>query len=144
MIRVHKDTTVPSSLLTTQRYDGHDVISQLYLDQHEKCYICERKLKTDDEIEHLRSQVNFHELRQDWNNLFLACGYCNKRKLNHYDDILCPKDINIEEEIKHELSFYDNKADFTPLLSSVQHKNTVALLNRIFNGKNNSSFIYFR
>lgn len=52
MIRERKIGIIPSSLLTTSQYDGEDVKVQLLEDQHKKCYICERKLGTDFEIEH--------------------------------------------------------------------------------------------
>ena len=47
MIRLSKSDSIPSSLETTSAYDGEDVKQQLLKDQHEKCYVCERKLETD-------------------------------------------------------------------------------------------------
>ena len=71
MIRVYKDSNVPSSLTTTTAYDGEDVKKQLLADQHDKCYLCERNRDTDFEIEHHRSEHNYPELRQNWDNLFM-------------------------------------------------------------------------
>ena len=55
MIKVYKSPDAPSSLATTTRYDGEDVKLQLLADQHDKCYICERRRDTDYEIEHHKS-----------------------------------------------------------------------------------------
>ena len=56
MIKERKNEKEPSSLLTTSQYDGEDVKAQLLEDQHGKCYICERKMGTDFEIEHFKSK----------------------------------------------------------------------------------------
>ena len=80
MIRVYKNPNAPLSLSTTKAYDGADVQQQLEDDHHKKCYLCERSLCTEFQIEHHRSQQNHPALRQDWNNLFWSCGYCNGKK----------------------------------------------------------------
>ena len=135
MIRERKSEKVPSSLLTTSQYDGEDVKAQLLEDQHEKCYICERKLGTDFEIEHLKSQENYSKLQQDWSNLFLACGYCNRKKSSSFDDNLCPLDTNIEDEIEQRIDFSRNKASFTTAINDAPHQNTVRMLHVFYNGK---------
>ncbi len=125
MIRVVKNIQAPLSLSTTKKYDGEDVKKQLIEDQSQKCYLCERTLVTDFEIEHLDSTGG----RQDWNNLFLACRYCNGKKLQYYDDILAPNSNNIEELIKQKIN--GNQALFTSL---GYVSNTIKLLNSIHNG----------
>ena len=135
MIRERKSENVPSSLLTTSQYDGEDVKAQLLEDLHEKCYICERKLGTDFEIEHFKSKTNYPELRQEWTNLFLACGYCNKKKSSSFDDNLYPLDTNIEDEIEQRIDFSNNKASFVTTIDDVPHQNTVRMLHVFYNGK---------
>ena len=135
MIRERKSEKVPSSLLTTSQYDGEDVKAQLLEDQHEKCYICERKLGTDFEIEHFKSKNNYPGLRQEWTNLFLACGYCNKKKSSSFDDNLYPLDTNIEDEIEQRIDFSRNKASFTTTIDDAPHQNTVSMLHVFYNGK---------
>ena len=135
MIRERKNENVPSSLLTTSQYDGEDVKGQLLEDQHEKCYICERKLSTDFEIEHFKSKNNYPELRQEWTNLFLACGYCNKKKSSSFVDNLYPLDTNIEDEIEQRIDFSSNKASFVTTIDDVPHQNTVRMLHVFYNGK---------
>ena len=135
MIRERKIGIIPSSLLTTSQYDGEDVKVQLLEDQHEKCYICKRKLGTDFEIEHFKSKNNYPELRQEWTNLFLACGYCNKKKSSSFDDNLYPLDTNIENEIEQRIDFSRNKASFTTAIDDAPHQNTVRMLHVFYNGK---------
>ena len=134
MIRVGKCKVPPQSLLTTKGYDGEDVKRQLVADQHGKCYICERSCVTDFEIEHNKSQKGCPELIQEWTNLFFACRYCNGKKLDHFDDLLNPLAVDIEDEIKQELNFRDNKACFTPIHRTPEHEATIKLLDRVFNG----------
>ena len=135
MIWARTSENVPSSLLTTSQYDGEDVKAQFLEDLHEKCYICERKLGTDFEIEHFKSKNNYPELRQEWTNLFLACGYCNKKKSSSFDDNLYPLDTNIENEIEQRIDFSRNKASFTTSVDDDPHQNTVRMLHVFYNGK---------
>ena len=136
MIRVKKNHDVPSSLTTTSRYDGEDVKEQLLADQSEKCYLCERKRDTDFEIEHHKSVHNFPDLVQDWNNLYMGCGYCNKKKSDSFDNTLVPKDCNIEDEIEQSIDYFNKKAVFSSKINDEQHDETMELLYRIYNGIN--------
>jgi uncharacterized protein (TIGR02646 family) len=131
MIKVEKSATIPESLLTTQAYDGQDVQRQLLNDQHRKCYICECAVEANYHIEHLNSQAN----RQDWNNLFLSCGYCNDKKLAFYDNILNPATNNIEDIIEQRLDTYSKEAEFRSENNSTEVKQTIKFLENIFNGK---------
>lgn len=131
MIKVEKSATIPESLLTTQAYGGQDVQRQLLCDQHRKCYICECAVEANYHIEHLNSQAN----RQDWNNLFLSCGYCNDKKLALYDNILDPATNNIEDIIEQRLDTYSKEAEFRSENNSTEVKQTIKLLENIFNGK---------
>lgn len=134
MIRVHKSPQVPTSLINTSNYDGEDVKRQLDDDQHSKCYICERHRVTDFEIEHLKSQTNYPSLVQEWDNLFMGCGYCNRKKSSKFDNILNPVDNNIEDTIEQRLDHKNKRAFFKSDINDAQHNNTIELLNRIYNG----------
>ena len=134
MIKVQKSPDVPSSLTTTTAYDGQDVISQLLVDQHDKCYICERNRDTDFEIEHHKSQTNYPDLVQEWDNLFMGCRYCNGKKSSDFDNMLNPKDCPIEEEIEQRIDFANKRALFVTNTHDAQHDETVRLLDRVFNG----------
>lgn len=134
MIKVYKSTIIPSSLITTKAYNGEDVKRQLLTDQHDKCYICERKHDTDFEIEHHKSQTNHPDLVQDWNNLFIGCRYCNGKKSNSFDNILNPITCCIEDEIEQRIDFLNKKALFVAKIKDSQHDETIRLLERVFNG----------
>lgn len=56
----------PQSLINDGKaYNGEDVYRQLLADQDEKCYICEREMVTDYDIEHLYGQKKYPELTRD-------------------------------------------------------------------------------
>lgn len=137
MIRVYKSSTVPESLSTHKSYNKEEVYKQLRLDQHKKCYICERKCITDYQIEHWHSQDNFQDEITNWDNLFLACGYCNGLKSNNYDDIVNPTETNIEEVISQKIDYEHKRAVFKLVQEKDSLKRTVELLLRIYNGKQN-------
>lgn len=134
MIKVYKSTDIPSSLTTTSAYDGEDVKQQLLADQHNKCYICERSRDTDFEIEHHKSQKNYPDLIQDWDNLFMGCGYCNKKKSSSFDNTINPSVCNIEDEIEQRIDFANKKALFHSIKNGTQLDETISLLNSVFNG----------
>lgn len=136
MIRVRKNSNVPSSLSKTSAYNGTDVLQQLENDHYKKCYLCERILCTEYQVEHHKSQENHPQLRQDWNNLFWACGYCNGKKGNHFDNLLDPTTVNIEDEIMQVVDFSQKKASFTSLVDTNAHNDTCKFLTRIHNGTN--------
>lgn len=135
MIRISKSQIVPESLTETQTYDGEDVQERLLHDQYRKCYLCERTRTTDFEIEHHKSKKNFPESQQDWENLFLVCGYCNKRKASLFDNIVNPTVCNVEEEITQRIDFNRKMALFSAIVTEESHQKTAELLNRLFNGK---------
>lgn len=134
MIRVAKSNTVPESLFLTKSYDGEDVKRQLFADQQGKCYLCERKVTTDFQIEHLKSQENYPELKDKWTNLLLSCDYCNPKKGSRFDDILNPLENNIEEIVEQHIDFNSKTVKFESKIDSEQVRNTMSLLSIIFNG----------
>lgn len=136
MIRVRKNITAPKSLSTTKKYDGEDVLRQLEEDHYKKCYLCERHLTTDFEVEHFKSQDNNSDLRQNWENLFWSCGYCNGKKKHYFDNIIHPATVNVEEEIKQIINFSDKQVCFEALKETNEHNKTCLLLTRIHNGTN--------
>ena len=136
MIQLQKTTTAPASLATKNKYDGEDVKALLAKDHYDKCYICERQLTTDFQVEHLHSQEHYPDEKYNWDNLFFACSYCNGRKSANFDGIVNPTKEAIEEKIVQKLNYRDNKADFIRNDTSKAIEQTIILLKRIFNGKN--------
>lgn len=83
MISLPRRADPPAALANggARAYADVSVREALEEDLHGKCYLCERS-RPGLEIEHLRPQVHFHELRNEWNNLFLACNAsCNQRRI---------------------------------------------------------------
>ncbi len=134
MIRIAKSNQVPESLIKTCSYDGDDVKKQLFQDQHNKCYLCEREVTTDFHIEHMKSQENYPALRTEWINLLLSCNYCNPKKGSRYDNIQNPLCSNIEEIIEQRIDYSMMEAVFQSDVDSEQVHNTISLLKIIFNG----------
>lgn len=84
MVKIKRTFPAPSSLETESKkvsgtYNKPDVVEQLAMDFHNKCYICELKELQDPQVEHLLPHKNgqYPERKFDWNNLFWACGHCN-------------------------------------------------------------------
>ena len=136
MIKVFKKPTSPESLSVQKKYDSEEVKQQLIADHQGKCYLCERVLTTDFQVEHLHSQEHFPEEKYDWHNLFLSCSYCNGKKSNFFDNILNPAQEPIESLITQELDYLNKKAVFKPVgtSASTEVQETPSLLERIFNG----------
>ncbi|MBO1883386.1 HNH endonuclease [Capnocytophaga sp. Marseille-Q4570] len=136
MIKVFKKTTSPESLSVQKKYDSEEVKQQLIADHQGKCYLCERVLTTDFQVEHLHSQEHFPEEKYDWHNLFLSCSYCNGKKSNLFDNILNPAQEPIESLITQELDYLNKKAVFKQvgISASTEVQQTLSLLERIFNG----------
>lgn len=135
MIKVYKRATAPAEL-ATKGYKCDEVKAAILEDQHDKCYLCERKVTTDYQVEHLASQKNNADKINDWENLFMACNYCNDRKKHYYDDIPLPSSQIFEEEIVQAVSKDSKKATFTP--RDINNQSMVklsVLLDKLYNGK---------
>ena len=82
MIGVVRSMPAPEVLTMStaeDRYRHDDVVKQLFIDFHDKCYICETKPIEDPEVEHLlpHKSGTISERKFDWHNLFLSCRHCN-------------------------------------------------------------------
>ncbi len=112
------------------------------------CYLCESRDLRNFEIEHFYPQGDkfFPEKINDWDNLFLICGKCNTVR---------PKNINTKgeevfnnciENVENLITLsYDKKNEQIKIESSedtTKAKNTVKLLERIYNGKGSLSTDY--
>jgi len=66
-----------------------EIRNQIKTDFFEICYVCERHVPIDYEIDHFCPQLYFKERENDWGNLYYICQKCNKIK---------PKDANSTTE----------------------------------------------
>ena len=134
MIREVKTPNAPSSLSAHNKYDEQDVLDQLFIDHHEKCYLCELKVKQHYHVEHLKSKENYSILKYEWSNLFLSDDYCNGKKSTNFDEILNPEENNIEDIIEQRIDSINRKAFFRSSINTVPVQKTIELLDRLFNG----------
>lgn len=134
MIRVYKSEQAPDSL-ETKGYTHDDVKKALLEDQHDKCYLCERKMTTDYQVEHLESRNGAPEKENKWSNLFASCNYCNDRKKHYFDDIPLPDSMDFEEVIHQHCDVINEKMEFSTDSKDSSVKKLITLLDRIFNGK---------
>ena len=69
------------------RYNERLVVKTLWDMQHEKCCYCEMKIPEQGHlkaVEHFRPKSKFMALKNDWNNLLLACAQCNGKKSDKF------------------------------------------------------------
>lgn len=132
MIRVRKSEE--PGQLAQEGYACDAVKRVLIADTDEKCYICERKRDTDFEVEHLKSRKKNPDLENNWQNLYAACGYCNKKKGCYHDNMLHPDLCDVEEVIEHKVNLVKEIAEFYSEDKSEGVKSAVKLLIKVFNG----------
>ncbi|MFN8576108.1 MAG: HNH endonuclease [Candidatus Sericytochromatia bacterium] len=142
MINLTKSYPVPECLAIEKNkpngtYRCEEVYDLLKKDFHNKCYLCEEKGITSINIEHFKPHKGNRELEFDWDNLFLSCFHCNNTKGDKYNDILncLDKETKILNIIKFDIKPYPKeKAKISTNSKDLKVKNTVKLLNKIYNG----------
>jgi len=89
-------------------YQTGPIFQLLCDDCYGKCYICEH-IPIPPVVEHLVAHKGDPALEFSWNNMFLACSYCNNVKNKRIFDrgIINPTEIDPEEFISLELKFDD-------------------------------------
>jgi hypothetical protein len=133
MIRIRKSSVAPAEL-ASKGYGANSVQVAILTDQDDKCYLCERKRSTDFQVDHLQSRNNCPEKENCWDNLFIACGYCNLKKSNNFDDICNPSQMDIECEITQKIDFSTNRVLFKARTTNGSLDRTAELLSRLYNG----------
>ena len=135
MIRIRKRDDAPAEL-AANGYKDDQVKRAILEDQDDKCYICERKVTTDYQVEHLASQAKNNEEVNEWANLYIACNYCNDKKKTSFDDIAHPDTYNVEEVIVHSFDAMNERVVFETTSTDPGVLQTMKLLERMFNGTN--------
>lgn len=72
-------------------YNKKQVVMALYKMQHGKCCYCEQIIPREGHlkaVEHFHPKSVYKWLRNDWNNLLLACAQCNGKKSDHFPTAL--------------------------------------------------------
>ena len=138
MIQQRKNSISPESLSRAKSYRGDDVCNMLVADHDGKCYLCECAVHHLYEVEHLQSRYNHPELSFEWKNLFLACGACNKKKGDDFDDLPDPLSTPLEKHLRiiPDLDDMGNSVQVSLLDSIPGGNRAVELISRIHNGNN--------
>lgn len=97
-----KKSNLPQGVYIRKKDDylKSEVIDLLFEDFRNKCYICEDKMPTSTNVEHLLSQSAYPEEVLCWGNLFLSCTHCNMIKSKKYTNIIDCTKVDPEEFIE--------------------------------------------
>ncbi|MEY4927322.1 MAG: hypothetical protein RI894_1758 [Bacteroidota bacterium] len=144
MINYERTQPPPPCLATTRKYDCEGVLIQLKADFKNKCYLCEQKAPVSLNIEHFKPHKGDERLKLDWNNLFFVCAHCNNCKLaiTQFDDILnCTNPaIRIVDRIQFDIKpFPKEYPKIRAITADETTKNTVSLLEKIYNGEHTAN-----
>jgi len=91
IIRSVTPKTLIGSPLNVDRYNSKTVVKALFEMQHGKCCYCEQEIPEAGHlkaVEHFKPKSIFISLRNDWNNLLLACSQCNGKKSDKFPVML--------------------------------------------------------
>ena len=129
-------------------YKNIDVRKKIHKDFYHLCYLCENEAFTSYEIDHFYPQNEFKEKINDWDNLFLICSDCNKirpkKGINTKGkEVLNPCCDDVENLIQLRFIYSNEnepeRIEIKSLLRNKKIKNTIKLLNRIYNLENSNS-----
>ncbi len=150
MINITKSKQQKGKFYYTDKNLKNETKKKLKEEFFNLCYLCEERRPKGFQIEHFypKGKNYFPEKINCWNNLFLVCGTCNTVR---------PKYINSEKDKE----VYNNCIDDVENLiilhcvteneqikiksteNTTKAKNTVNLLERIYNGKGNSESVEY-
>lgn len=130
MIRIRREECprfLKRRKLGKKAYKNDQVVDVLFKMQHGKCCYCEVKIGCrghEKTVEHFRPKEEryFPELKNEWENLLLACSICNGTKENHFPttgngprdgnplliDPADPDDVDPEDHITFNVAFEDH------------------------------------
>lgn len=140
-----KDTTKSKLAITSLKnakdknstYNTQEVNDALHEMFYGKCYICENKAATSNQIEHLIPHKGNIDLKYDWNNLFWSCAHCNNTKLGMFEPILDCTAEDVDKIIAFRKEGYfgtQEKFIFAALDERLETLNTVKLLESVYYG----------
>lgn len=144
MINITKSSAPKGKFLYTDK----DIKEKVKKDFFNLCYLCEERSPRHSEIDHFYPQKYFSRRINDWDNFFLICEKCNKLRSKDINETI-DKEIynncidNVEELIILHYDFDNNQIKIKSADDSTKAKNTVNLLERIYNGKGSKSTDYF-
>jgi hypothetical protein len=148
MVKLTKRPLPDGTPLNSERhYSGGVVWNMLIEDCLNKCYICEDKPKNP-VTEHIIPHKGNKVLKYDWNNLLLACDYCNNIKGDKYDNVINPLKCDPEKHIRLYIEDLKGTVTVEALDTNANTLQTAELLDYVYNGgktdKKTSGSINFR
>jgi len=132
---------------TFTHYSDENVKDALKLDFFKRCYLCE-EVTRHYEVEHFYPQKYYEYLKHKYKNLFYVCQKCNKIKpkninIDSNSEIINCCEIEPNEYIKLKLNTKECRVEVEQIQSESNGSNrvreTIKLLNRIYNGENSKS-----
>jgi hypothetical protein len=138
MVKLTKTKPLPIGVSIESRSDwgyGTPVRALLESDCHGKCYICEDKPKNTASltVEHVVSRHSNPSLEYDWDNLLLACFFCNNSVKGHdFNGIINPSAEDPEEALSFGLSRDTRRVELTCLCADAKAAETKSLLDKAY------------
>ncbi len=123
-------------------YTDNDIRHKVREEFYGLCYICECFPSQNFQIEHFYSQKYYPEKVNEWDNLFHVCPTCNSIKGSEYNSTA--KEIfnccidDVEKSVRLSYNKKSHKIEIKTLDDDVKSLNTKELLNRIYNGEENT------
>ncbi len=112
------------------------VCRMLWEAQGRKCYLCDRRLETDINVEHFRPVAVMGGRSNRWDNLMLSCQYCNSAKGKRDWGMPDPARCDISRRL---IQFYNpvtHKVEIHKIFRGDREaENARKLLMKIYNGK---------
>lgn len=146
MFKASKTPITCIDLESKTRYDSPIVVNQLSQDFFHKCYICGSKIETDFRVEHFVPHLEDESKKYDWNNLFLACDYCNNIKSSTFNNngknIIDSTQLDPVLFIEHKIDYPDSHIQFSIINNTIESINSIELLKKIYISKENETAAY--
>lgn len=125
------------------KYNDAAVVEQIRDDFFVLCYICEDFTPRHFEVDHFYPQKHFSELENSWDNLFYSCQKCNKIRPKNINTTGNEVLNNCTDDVENIITIYydsdSNKVRIRSDKTSRNVKNTIDLLNKIYNGIDTTS-----
>ena len=128
------------------KYTDKVIKEKVKIDFFNLCYLCEERELRHSEIDHFypKGEKYFPEKINNWNNLFLICEKCNKVRPKNINSVKNEEVYNncvddVESLISLSYDFEADQVKIESLENTVKSRNTVKLLERIYNGRGSQS-----
>ncbi len=145
MINIKKNT-VPDGEHYTDKKLKKVTKKRLKEEFYNLCYVCEYHCNRGSEIDHFypKGEEYFPEKINDWDNLFLICGTCNKIRPKNINTKTAEEVYNnckddVENLIELRYNAKNERIEIKSKENSVKAENTINLLERVYNGKGSES-----